>query len=340
MGKTIYATAPTRVDFAGGTLDIYPLFLFFDGGKTLNAAIDLDAKVWITPRDDGRITIYAQDIDARLEHDGGIDTLPMDGPTALIARVLRHYKPQGGLDVRTNLMPPHGSGLGASSALFVCLSHAILAYMGEDRGDTERIIRVSNALEAQLMGMPAGMQDYYPPTYGGLCAVHYDLESIWIENLDPDGIFLAELQQYLIVSSTNITHHSGTTNWGKMRNFFDKVPRTVESLGRIKETAEASYLAFQQRDVQAVARHLNAEWENRKGLSDGVTTREINTMINASAKAGAWANKLCGAGGGGCMITLAPPDKHAAVIAALEAHGCTHMATKLVPDGVQVTVTE
>jgi len=340
MSKTVYAAAPTRVDFAGGTLDIYPIFLFFDGGKTINAAIDLDAQVWITARDDNRITIRSEDIPYSLESEGGVAGLPDHKELALIIRVLRFYKPEGGMDIVTKLQPPHGSGLGASSALFVALSHAILAFMGHDRSDTERIIRVSNALEAQLMGMPAGMQDYYPPTYGGICAVHYDLEDIWVEALDTDGSFIDELQHYLIVSYTNITHHSGTTNWGYMRNYFDKVPETAASLKRIKEIAEHTYSTFKAKDIRGIATLLDEEWQHRRNLSDDVTTPEIERMMQAALQAGAWANKLCGAGGGGCMITMAPPETRDQVITALEANGATVMSAKLVTDGVTITVTE
>ena len=47
------ASAPTRIDLAGGTIDIWPLYLFHDGASTLNAAISLRAHARIEPRTDG-----------------------------------------------------------------------------------------------------------------------------------------------------------------------------------------------------------------------------------------------------------------------------------------------
>ncbi|HEY3379624.1 MAG TPA: hypothetical protein VGL77_19285 [Armatimonadota bacterium] len=339
MAQTVYASAPSRIDFGGGTLDIYPLYLFFGGGLTINAAIDLTAQVWLTQRDDERISIASLDTGATLDCDGPVQRLPMAGPLALITRVLRHYGVEGGIDVKTQLLPPHGSGLGASSTLFIALSHAVLAYQGKPC-EPARIIRVSNHLEAQLMGMPAGIQDYYPPTYGGMNAVHYDIDETWVESLDPDGLFTPELQRHLIVTYTNITHHSGTTNWMKMRNYFDGVPRTVESLSNIKATALRFYDAFRLRDVQAIAQLLNEEWENRKGLADGVTTPEIDHMMDAAHLAGAWGSKLCGAGGGGCMLTIAPPEQRDEVIAALEAQGARYLHASLVQEGVHVDASD
>jgi D-glycero-alpha-D-manno-heptose-7-phosphate kinase len=339
MARIVTATAPTRVDFAGGTLDIYPLYLFLDGGITLNGAIDLNAEVTLRERADGRYVIRSIDTGAALEADS-LDDLPTDGPLALITRCLRHFRPATGLDVETTLAPPHGSGLGASSALFIALAHALEAY-GDRPRDPDRLIRLCNHLEAQLMGMPAGTQDYYPPSYGGILAMHYaPLDDMRVERMDANSALLDVLQAHLVVSYTNQTHHSGTTNWGMMRNFLDGVPRTVEGLHRIKRTADALHAAFRAVEMPRIAALLDEEWRNRRGLADDVTNPAIDAMMAAARDAGAWASKICGAGGGGCMISLAPPEARAAVIDALEGAGATYMDAHLVRDGVRVAVRE
>jgi D-glycero-alpha-D-manno-heptose-7-phosphate kinase len=123
-----------------------------------------------------------------------------------------------------------------------------------------------------------------------------------------------------------------------MRNFFDRVPETVIALQRLKETADELFLAFQAKDMRRIAALLDEEWQNRRHLSDGVTTPEIERMMTAARRAGAWANKLCGAGGGGCMVTLAPPEVRAAVIAALEHEGASYLDAQLTRQGVKVEV--
>jgi D-glycero-alpha-D-manno-heptose-7-phosphate kinase len=55
------ASAPTRIDLAGGTIDIWPLYLFHDGATTLNAAISLRAHVEIASRNDGAIELRSVD---------------------------------------------------------------------------------------------------------------------------------------------------------------------------------------------------------------------------------------------------------------------------------------
>ena len=46
----IISSAPTRIDLAGGTIDIWPLYLFHEGASTLNAAISLRAHVELDAR--------------------------------------------------------------------------------------------------------------------------------------------------------------------------------------------------------------------------------------------------------------------------------------------------
>ena len=121
-----------------------------------------------------------------------------------------------------------------------------------------------------------------------------------------------------------------------MRNFFDGVPRTADSFRRIKATVSKFYRAFTARDIPRIAALLNEEWENRKGLSDGVTTPEIERMLAAARAAGAWGGKLCGAGGGGCLLTIVPPDARDRVQHALAAAGAHGMDVHLVQQGVQV----
>ena len=57
----IEATAPTRIDLAGGAFDVYPLYIFEDGGVTVNIAIDLITTIKLEPRIDSEIHIHSID---------------------------------------------------------------------------------------------------------------------------------------------------------------------------------------------------------------------------------------------------------------------------------------
>ncbi len=75
--------------------------------------------------------------------------------------------------------------------------------------------------------------------------------------------------------------------------------------------------ALTQGDWEATARCLATEWENRKRLAPGVTTPAIDALIARAMAAGAQGAKVCGAGGGGCLVCLVPPGQAPAVREAL-----------------------
>src|SRR5215210_7826667 len=65
----IVSSAPTRIDLAGGTYDIWPLYLFHDRAQTINAALSLRARCTVTGRADGRVTLTSDDTGERAQAD-------------------------------------------------------------------------------------------------------------------------------------------------------------------------------------------------------------------------------------------------------------------------------
>jgi len=57
----IESSAPPRVDLEGGTIDIWPLYLFHPGATTVNFALSLRASCRIETNDDGRIVLESRD---------------------------------------------------------------------------------------------------------------------------------------------------------------------------------------------------------------------------------------------------------------------------------------
>jgi len=88
--------------------------------------------------------------------------------------------------------------------------------------------------------------------------------------------------------------------------------------GKIKKIAFEMREALLSGDIEKIAHILDMEWENRKHLAKGVTNGKIDLLMSKAKKEGAFASKICGAGGGGCMITIAPPEKTDKVVEALK----------------------
>src|SRR5205085_10292145 len=109
FGVHIHASAPTRIDLAGGTLDIWPLYLFHDGAQTLNAAISLRASCDLRTRVDRRLVIVSEDSQERVEVDHW-SQLRDTHDLRLLGRLLHYFQAEG-LGRQTRSDSPVGAGL-------------------------------------------------------------------------------------------------------------------------------------------------------------------------------------------------------------------------------------
>jgi D-glycero-alpha-D-manno-heptose-7-phosphate kinase len=345
----VHAIAPTRIDLAGGTLDIYPLYLFEGGGLTVNAAIDVCAEVWLAelPGTEVRIesldagtVVSAPSLD-RLRpaaHGGGSGSSAAYAGLELIVRALTFYQPRGGIAVITRNQAPRGSGLGASSSLLMALCGALNEWTGAGHSPA-KIINLGANLEAQTIRVPTGKQDYYAAVHGGVNAVWFgvDADHDRAEPLVTGGdAARALLEERLVLSFTGQPRFSAVTNWTMMRSYIDGEPATRDAMREIGVTAHAFRRALLDQRFDSLGPLLAREWENRRRLGPGVTTPRIDELMEAARLAGATASKICGAGGGGCMVTFAPEGARPAVAAALEAAGAQVIPYRIAPEGLRV----
>lgn len=335
---TIEARTPTRVDLAGGTLDIHPLYLFAGGGMTVNMAISLYSNVTVDRLPGTRVVLHSEDIGETVEADHPA-ALQLGGTLDLLVRAVQFYAPNGGVHVKTRNTAPRGSGLGASSSLLMALS-AGLATATEKAYPPQTYIDWGANIEAQNLGIPTGKQDYYAAIYGGVLAIHFDVRGGRAEKIVLPQTFAAALQAQLVLSFTGISHFSGTNNWAMMKRYIDKEGDTVERMHAIQQTALRMFRVLVAGDMDGFVQTLNEEWENRRRLAEGVSTPQIDAMMVAARDAGALASKICGAGGGGCMITLAGPGRRSAVEQALEKAGAYVLPFTMDQDGLSVRNTE
>ena len=339
----VSAIAPNRIDLAWGTLDLYPLYLFEEGGITVNMAIDVGSRVTVRTRSDREVHVYSLDTGHEM-HARHVSELPLGGPLDLLARIIRFYRPNFGLDVWTRNDAPKGSGLGASSALLIALSHA-LNVLGVERLSEQEIIRIGANLEAQTIRIPTGKQDYYAATYGGVNAIWFEVGKDRVERLVVSEKIMEALESRLILSFTGEPHDSAVTNWSMLKAYIQNEGHTVAHMKQIKATALAMREALLAEDFERLAQLLAEEWDNRRQLAAGVTTPQVDRLMQAAREAGALASKLCGAGGGGCMVTIVSAgnghphhDARHRVAEALEAHGAQVMPFHIARTGVILEV--
>jgi len=222
--------------------------------------------------------------------------------------------------------------------LLICLL-AALDRVTRRRRNRSALIEVASRLETQSLRIPAGKQDYYAATYGGVNAIWFEVERDRLEPLVANAQHRTLLEDRLVLSYTGQAHNSAVTNWSMLRAYIDGAPRTTAALRRIKQTALNVRDALRQHDFERLGPLLREEWEHRRQLADGVSTGTIDRLMAAAESAGALASKVCGAGGGGCMVTVVPKEAKAAVAAALSAHGAMVLPVRIARRGLQVTIT-
>ena len=326
----ISASAPTRIDLAGGTIDIWPLYLFHAGAQTLNAAISLRARAWIEKRPDERIELVSEDIDK--QENLSFDQLPADQTLPLLAKLAHRFGAHG-LRLTTRGESPAGAGIAGSSALNVAVCGTLAAYTGQQI-EGEALLDIAKDVEAQVIKVPTGVQDYRPAFYGGVAAVELYAGQPRRVALDIDA---RELERRVVLCYTGEPRNSGTNNWEITKRHIDGDQHVFDCFERIRDTADAMRTALTRGDWDATAAALATEWENRKRLAPGVTTAAIEALIARATAAGARAAKVCGAGGGGCLFCLASPDDVPNVREALAGSGARILDFRIETSGLEVT---
>ena len=164
----IETSAPTRVDLAGGTIDIPPLFLFHEGASTVNFAVSLLAHCRIETRNDDKIILESIDRGVSLETSlDRIHELAHEPRLELLAKLVYFFKPETGFTMTTESKAPAGAGLAGSSTLNIACIGALNRLVG-NRYEPEKFIPIAANIECQVIKVPTGYQDYYSAQYGGV----------------------------------------------------------------------------------------------------------------------------------------------------------------------------
>src|SRR5947208_15082786 len=171
----LVSSAPTRIDLAGGTIDIWPLYLFHDGASTLNAAISLRAHAEVASRPSGGVELRSLDTD-RTVHAPRWADLDGAGDLSLLALLARHYQMENAT-LTTRGESPAGAGIAGSSALTIAVCGALARWTASS-SDPEHILQVAMNVECQTIRVPTGVQDYRPALYGGVPAIDVALAGI------------------------------------------------------------------------------------------------------------------------------------------------------------------
>lgn len=294
----IETSAPTRVDLAGGTIDIPPLFLFHEGASTVNFAISLMAKCRIETRDDNRIILESIDQHETVETTvEDIDWLRDEAELELLSKLVYFFRPTMGFHMTTLSEAPAGAGLAGSSTLNIACIGALNVLVG-NRYTPDRFIPIAANVECQVIKVPTGFQDYYSAQYGGVSSIHFNVDGMSREALAVDN---DTLERRIAICYTGEPRNSGINNWEITKRHIDGDAELSRIFDGIRDSSIKVRTALLNNDWDELGRELKAAYSSRKGLSPHITTPQMDHLIEIALANGAIAAKVCGAGGGGCI---------------------------------------
>ena len=299
------------MDLAGGTLDLWPLHVLHPGSCTVNLAIDLRATCRVRPGASGfRVTVPDLGYERVVAQPRDLLADPRGALAGAMLEALEIREPR---EIELSSDVPFGSGLGGSSALTVAMAAALAASVDGKFEGPGRVEFVRD-VETRVLGKPAGTQDYYPPLSGGLHTLEFQPGGVRVKRRDADpGAWL----RHLTLFDTRAAHSSGMNNWEIFRARLEGDHEVSARLEEVRAAAREMAEAVEAADFRAMGAALGREWEARRRLAPVVSSPALEEAIAGARRAGAWAAKACGAGGGGCLLILAPADKTPAVREAL-----------------------
>jgi D-glycero-alpha-D-manno-heptose-7-phosphate kinase len=330
---TVVAHACCRVDLAGGTMDIWPLYLFHPGAVTVNFGVNILTRCRIAALPGKKIRLKS--IDTKREETFASFEALCGAKTykhALAAYLVRFFQPSGGFEIETNSESPAGAGISGSSALMIATTAAVARWTGR-RLDREQIRVIAQNVEAQLIKVPTGCQDYYPALYGGVNAIHLEADGIHREAIPvPPN----EIESRFVLAYTGVPRQSGINNWEVFQAHINGDKRVFRNFDEIADIARGMHQALARGAWRDVAHLLQAEWKLRRTNAPGITTPLIDELIAAAKASGGSAAKVCGAGGGGCVVFFTPPEKRERVAQAVQRAGGRILPLQVARDGVTV----
>jgi D-glycero-alpha-D-manno-heptose-7-phosphate kinase len=304
----IVATAPARIDLAGGWTDVPP-YTTDVGGAVCNIAIALRAT-------------------ARVSHRAA----PREPDEPLLrAAWLRAGSPSVELSVQSDF--PVGSGLGGSSAAGVALAAALSTATNRELTPTV-LAELSRSTETETMGLAGGCQDHYAAAFGGALLLRCG-ETTAVEQLALSDDVIRAFEARAMIAYTGASRMSANTITAVLDAYRAREAQTCDALAAMAALAPQMASALRDNDLDHLGTLLSAQWAAQRALHPSITTPLIDQIARETTAAGALGVKALGASGGGCVLVVARADCVLAVRSAL-ASLARLMPLQIARDGVRV----
>lgn len=343
--------APTRVDLAGGTLDIWPLYCFLSPTRTINLAINIFARCDFSFAPGNTLSWELETPNHPPVRFRSVSPKPKEFellskayqfPAFILAEFMRtHGFPNGALRIQYRGEAPMGSGLGGSSTLCVALtwglSHICRVY--QEQGWQWTFLDWVRDVEASYLKTVTGTQDYLAALFGGLNTFVCDVGGI--KQAPVDASLAVELERRLVVLFSGEMHHSGISNWELFKRVNEGDSATFEGLAAINRVAHEMdrHLRAPSLNWKAIGGLLDEEWRVRQTVFR-VDTPRLVQITQALKEFGVLGSKVCGAAQGGSLIALVDPERKLELVEVCKREGIQVLNAQVSTEGVGLSISK
>lgn len=293
----IIVRTPLRISFVGGGTDLPDFYRVFPG-RVISATIDKYVYVAINPAP------LLKGITARYSITENVKTVSQL-KNDRIREAMLNLGIKDNMEIGIFSHLPTGTGLGASSSFTVALIKGLSSYLGK-RLDKKEVAEIACNLEIKLLKEPIGKQDQYAAAFGGFNVFQFNSD----ETVDIDSILLdykkrIDLENHILIFFTGITRKASSILAEQKEN----IPNRLETLKSMAKSVDTFKEKLLKGDFETLGELLHENWLKKKALASKVSNQTIDQLYRSGLKAGAWGGKVLGAGGGGCILFLAPIGK-------------------------------
>jgi D-glycero-alpha-D-manno-heptose-7-phosphate kinase len=318
----LIAQAPVRISFGGGGTDLAAYYQRY-GGLVVSTAITRYVYTILNNSAFDSQQIISADYGTFYRRSLS-ESLMWDGDLALPKTVLGYFGVRTGIDIFLASEVPPGTGLGSSGSVAVSMIAALAAWLKRPM-DKYEISEIACHIEIDRMGMPVGKQDQYAAAFGGLNVIRFEPERTIVEPIHLDPATSMRLQRSILLFYTGSSRNSSNILKHQRHASEQDNPEVVQRLHRIKSLAMEIRDALIYGDIPAFGELMHQSWLNKRGLVANISNSDIDTWYDLARRAGAYGGKITGAGGGGFLMLVCPPESHVAVTEALGKHGLRRM---------------
>lgn len=343
--KTVRSRAPLRISFAGGGSELSPFVEKF-GGEVFASSIGLYVYVTVKLIDDGKSELTLTSLETgktiKLQNRGeGKAPEETDSNLRLALACFQHlssnkFISKHSISISTNADSPIGSGLGTSSVLTVAIVGAIAKLIDLDLSRIE-IFQTAYLIEREHLKLRGGRQDHALGTFGGFGSFKFGADnSLEVNHLNLNRDEILEIESSLLLVYTGQSRESANIVGAQIYAIEENLEGINQKFEILKTQAKTARDLINNLNIAGLGELLADTWAVKKSTSSLITNELIDSYYELAISQGAYGGKLCGAGGGGYLLFVAPPEKVRAIAGQIKGAGVITHPVELNKPGVEV----